>query len=180
MSPERIVLYVSSGGLAAVMLTWAFLALQGETSSTQPPSAGTAAAETVPPPSPPAPLHPGPSAVPPPAGSATASTLAIADPEQTVATQVALLTANRDAEFRETFVPRVRAELTPDALEACKATVRSHPVRPDWEMAEVAWTEAGEPIRRVSMFGKSMTGFVQVAPAQWLADSVWCTQGRLP
>jgi hypothetical protein len=90
-----------------------------------------------------------------------------------------LLLANRDAEFRETFLPAVRDQITYDALAYCKQKVR-RPVRPDWEMAEDGVTDTGQRVRRVSVFGKSMTGFVEVARGRWLADSVWCVQGRLP
>jgi hypothetical protein len=101
-------------------------------------------------------------------------------PKETVETQIALLRADRDDDLRATFVVGVRASLTDDDLAFCKQKVRTRPVRPDWEMAEDGVTPDGHPIRRVSMFGKSMTGFVETAPGQWLADSVWCTQGRLP
>jgi type IV secretory pathway VirB10-like protein len=97
-------------------------------------------------------------------------------PKETVETQIALLRADRDDDLRATFATAI----SDDDLAYCKQKVRTRPVRPDWEMAEDGVTPDGHPIRRVSMFGKSMTGFVESAPGQWLADSVWCTQGRLP
>jgi cytoskeletal protein RodZ len=112
--------------------------------------------------------------------TATAVSVRLDSPKETVETQIALLRADRDAELRATFLPAVRATLTDDDLAFCKQKVRTRPVRPDWEMAEDGVTAEGRPIRRVSMFGKSMTGFVEAAPGEWLADSVWCTQGRLP
>jgi hypothetical protein len=101
-------------------------------------------------------------------------------PKETVETQIALLHADRDEELRATLLPAARATLTAEDLAFCKQKVKTRPVRPDWEMAEDGVTVDGHPIRRVSMFGKSMTGFVEASPGQWLADSVWCTQGRLP
>lgn len=123
------------------------------------------------------------SAAPPPLAPPVRAALApasLAAAEDTVRTQVSLLEADRDAELRDTFLPAVRSQLDDDALAFCKQRVRGRLVRPDWEMAEEGVTDAGERIRRVSMFGKSLTGFVEVAPGRWLADSVWCVQGRLP
>jgi hypothetical protein len=111
---------------------------------------------------------------------ASAVPVRLDSPKETVETQIALLRADRDDDLRATFVVAVRASITDDDLAFCKQKVRTRPVRPDWEMAEDGVTQDGDPIRRVSMFGKSMTGFVESAPGQWLADSVWCTQGRSP
>ena len=107
------------------------------------------------------------------------ATLRLTDPRATVDTQIELLTSNRDDELRATFMPNIRDKLTPQAIATCKRKVESHPVRPDWEMAEEA-TVDGRRVRRVSMFGKSMTGFVEARPNVWLADDVWCVQGQLP
>ena len=111
--------------------------------------------------------------------SAMGATLRLTDPRATVDTQIELLTSNRDDELRATFMPNIREKLTPQAIATCKRKVESHPVRPDWEMAEEA-TVDGRRVRRVSMFGKSMTGFVEARPNVWLADDVWCVQGQLP
>ena len=62
----------------------------------------------------------------------------------------------------------------------CKQKARARPVRPDWEMAEDALSAKGERVLKVSVFGKSMTGYVEVGPGQWLADHVWCLEGRWP
>jgi hypothetical protein len=97
----------------------------------------------------------------------------------TVRTQVVLLLAHRDAEFRATFLPSVQDQITDEVLAYCKQKL-GRPVRPDWEMAEDGLTANGKRVRRVSMFGKSMTGFVELEPDRWLADSVWCAQGRQP
>jgi hypothetical protein len=94
-----------------------------------------------------------------------------------VKTQEQLLAARDDEGFRRTFLPEVRAELTAEAIESCRKRLGRRLVRPDWEMAEntVENGDAGpHRVVRVSMFGKSMTGFHEVAPDEWLADAAWC------
>jgi hypothetical protein len=74
----------------------------------------------------------------------------------------------------------MQGQLTADTIAYCKWKASTRPVRPDLEMAEDDVTDRGERIQRVSMFGKSLTGFVEVEKGRWLADSVWCAQGRSP
>lgn len=86
---------------------------------------------------------------------------------------MALLAADRDDEFRNTFVSSIRDQVTPEAIAACKRKVVGKSVRPDWEVAESS-VEGGQRVVRVSMFGKSMTGFHEEKLGIWLADAVWC------
>ena len=178
---KRVVAGAILGGAIAVLAIW--LAVGPSTAPADASSAPTIAAATVlvaPADNataaralPQLPPSPSPVKIAPPLGD-------VATPRATVQTQIDLLLADRDVELRETFLPAVREQLTPDVLAFCKQKVRSHPVRPDWEMAEDGVTGAGERERRVSMFGKSMTGFVEVSEDRWLADGIWCVQGRLP
>jgi hypothetical protein len=102
-------------------------------------------------------------------------------PQSTVALQLRLLDARDLPAFRATFLPAVAATITPDMMEACRTRVHQVPVLPDWEMAEDSTSpESGLRIRRVSMFGKSMTGFHEQADGRWLADAVWCLPVGLP
>ena len=94
-------------------------------------------------------------------------------PHRTVATQLALLEKGSDADFRATFLPSVQPELTSEAIARCREHMRGRPLRPHWAMAEES-VEDGKRVVRVSMFGKSLTGFHEDAREQWLADSVWC------
>jgi hypothetical protein len=107
------------------------------------------------------------------APDATRRALSLATPKDTVATQVRLLAEGDDEGFRATFLPDVRARVTPDAIRACKQRVAGRGVFPDWETAEDA-VESGQRVRRVSMYGKSLTGFHEVATDVWLVDAVWC------
>ncbi len=93
-------------------------------------------------------------------------------PQATVQTQLDLLHGGSDEAFRATFLPSVQPSLTPDAIAACRRRVEHVPVRPDWEKAELSTGSAGR-VLRVSMFGKSETGFHETA-GQWLADAAWC------
>jgi len=103
---------------------------------------------------------------------------ALASPQRTVQTALGLLEAGDLALFRQTFLPSVQPQVTADAFAACRRRVRQVPVRPDWEMAE-EFTSAGHRVLRVSMFGKSMTGFHDV-DGRWLADALWCLPVGLP
>ena len=102
----------------------------------------------------------------------------LASPQRTVQTALQLLESGDQDRFRETFLPSVQPQLTADAFAACRRRVRQVLVRPDWEMAEEV-TSAGHRIVRVSMFGKSMTGFHEV-DGRWLADALWCLPVGLP
>ncbi len=75
-------------------------------------------------------------------------------------------------------LPAVQPQVTADAFAACRKRVRQVPVRPDWEMAEAS-ASGGHRVIRVSMFGKSMTGFHEV-DGRWLADALWCLPIGLP
>lgn len=96
--------------------------------------------------------------------------------QATVETQLDLLRRGRDEAFVATFLPSVA--VTPDAIVACKKRVQAVAVRPDWEMAQDS-VEQGRTVRRVSMFGKSMTGFHETG-RRWLADALWCLPTGLP
>jgi hypothetical protein len=96
-----------------------------------------------------------------------------------VAIQLRLLDEHNLSAFRATFTPTVAASITADMMEACRTRVHQVPVQPDWEMAEDS-TENGHHVRRVSMFGKSMTGFHEQPDGSWLADAVWCLPVGLP
>ena len=103
---------------------------------------------------------------------------ALASPRATVQTELRLLEGGEQDLFRQTFFPAVQPQVTADAFAACRKRVRQVPVRPDWEMAEVS-ASGGHRVVRVSMFGKSMTGFHEV-DGRWLADAVWCLPVGLP
>jgi hypothetical protein len=68
--------------------------------------------------------------------------------------------------------------VTPETFARCKNRVASTRVLPDWETAEDT-TENGHPVRKVSIFGKSMTGFHDLDGA-WLADRFWCLPTGVP
>jgi hypothetical protein len=103
---------------------------------------------------------------------------ALASPQATVQTELRLLEAGEQELFRQTFLAHVQAQVTNEAFAACRRRVRQVPVRPDWEMAEAGAT-AGHRVVRVSMFGKSMTGFHEV-DGRWLADALWCLPTGVP
>ncbi len=103
---------------------------------------------------------------------------ALASPRATVQTELRLLEGGEQDLFRETFLPSLQSQVTAEAFAACRQRVRQVPVRPDWEMAEVS-ASGGHRVVRVSMFGKSMTGFHEV-DGRWLADAVWCLPVGLP
>jgi hypothetical protein len=109
-------------------------------------------------------------------GAGSLSPSDLSSPRQTVDTQMKLLAEGRDGEFRATFLPGVA--ISADQIEACRKRVANTVVRPDWEMAEDVLVN-GHRVRRVSMFGKSMTGFHDVQ-GKWLADAVWCVPVGLP
>jgi hypothetical protein len=138
------------------------------TSETQP---GTPAAR---PAALPAPVTPAPAATTP----AGLDPVMLASPQTTVQTELQLLESGKQDLFRETFLPSVQPQVTSEAFAACRQRVRQVPVRPDWETAEAS-TSGGHRVVRVSMFGKSMTGFHEV-DGRWLADAVWCLPVGLP
>jgi len=51
-------------------------------------------------------------------------------------------------------------------------------VTPDWEVAERR-VKDGRPVTSVSMFGKSLTDFVEL-DGRWLAGALWCLPPQLP
>jgi hypothetical protein len=102
----------------------------------------------------------------------------LASPTATVQTELRLLEVGNADLFRQTFLPSVQPQVTAEAFAACRRRVQQVPVRPDWETAE-AGTSGGHRVVRVSMFGKSMTGFHEV-DGRWLADGVWCLPVGLP
>ena len=103
---------------------------------------------------------------------------ALASPRATVQTELRLLEGGEQDLFRQTFLPSVQARITAEAFAACRQRVRQVPVRPDWEMAEAS-ASGGRRVVRVSMFGKTMTGFHEV-DGRWLADALWCLPVGLP
>ena len=115
------------------------------------------------------------SAANPPAGLDRA---ALASPRDAVQTQLRLLEAGERDVFRETFLPSVQPQVTAAAFAACRKRVSQAPVRPDWETAEVS-ASGGHRVLRVSMLGKSTTGFHEVN-GRWLADALWCLPVGLP
>ena len=103
----------------------------------------------------------------------TPATLPRTNPRQTLEVQLALLGTDRLEAFRSTFLPEIQPQITPEVFAACKGRVRDRAVRPDWEVAEDR-VVLGRRVVSVSIFGKSMTGFVEVSPEEWRADAVWC------
>lgn len=103
---------------------------------------------------------------------------AVASPEIAVQTALRLLESGQEDLFRETFLPAVRPQVTAEAFEACRRRVRQSRVQPDWEMAEEVSSD-GHRVVRVSMFGKSETGFHELG-GRWLADALWCRPVGLP
>ena len=108
--------------------------------------------------------------------TASAHDAGLGSARATVDTQLMLLREGRDADFRATFLPTVA--VTPEAIAACRRRIDQVPVKPDWEVAEDVVID-GHAVRRVSMFGKSMTGFHELS-GRWLADAVWCVPTGLP
>ncbi len=100
----------------------------------------------------------------------------LSSPKATVETQLRLLQEGKDDELRKTFLPSVG--ISADQLDACKKKIASSVVKPDWEMAEEEVVN-GHRVRRVSMFGKSMTGFHDIG-GKWLADALWCLPVGVP
>jgi len=124
----------------------------------------------------PSPSPPAPAPTPVPAATPQPGTA----PEATVARQLALIDAGKLDELRATFVPELRDRVTADVLARCQVRIHQVPVRPDWEMAEDDTDERGARVRRVSMFGKAMTGFHWQPDGSWLADAIWCLPVGLP
>lgn len=107
-----------------------------------------------------------------------AAVVLLRSPRDTIATQQRLLDEHDDAAFRRTFLRSVQSELTDAAIEACRRRLAGKTLHPDWAVAEES-VEPGdggvaERVVRVSIFGKSMTGFHEVSPGTWLADAAWC------
>ena len=107
-------------------------------------------------PAPPAPLDPA----------------AVSSPQSTVASSLRFLEADDELRFRQTLLPSVAAKLTPETFADCRAHLARGPVTPDWEVAERT-VQDGHLVVRVSMFGKSLTGFHELR-GRWLADALWC------
>ena len=125
-------------------------------------------------------LRPAAAPAPPPEpdGGPTFGRFSLISPEATVSTQVRLLAEGRDEAFRETFLPQIRDKVTPEAIAACRKRLAESRVQPDWEVAEDSQQD-GHRVQRVSMWGKSTTGFHDTNGA-WLADSVWCQPTGVP
>jgi hypothetical protein len=102
----------------------------------------------------------------------------LSSPERAVESAVKFLQIGDQESWKSTFLPTVQADLAADAFEKCRAYVERTRVLPDWETAQTA-TVDGHPVKRVSMFGKSLTGFHQIG-ASWYADRVWCLPTGVP
>jgi len=111
-----------------------------------------------------------------PSTTITVTAVDLTSPTATVDSQMMLLRENRDEEFRKTFLPSV--PISADQIDACKKKIASSVVKPDWEMAEEQVVN-GHRVKRVSMFGKSMTGFHDMS-GKWLADYLWCVPVGVP
>ena len=103
---------------------------------------------------------------------------ALASPQTTVQTQLSLLQDGQRELFAQTFVEALRPQVTPEVFKACQVRVNQVPVKPDWEMAEDS-LDGGKRILRVSIYGKSLTGFDEL-DGRWLADTLWCVPTGLP
>lgn len=95
-----------------------------------------------------------------------------------VLSTIAALDAGDRAAFTAAFVPALRSKIDDAAFAACRTRVHQVDVHPDWETAEDGIVD-GHAVRRVSMFGKSMTGFHEQG-GRWLADALWCVPVGLP
>ena len=113
-----------------------------------------------------------------PNGLARLDPVMLASPGATVQTELRLLEAGKQELFRQTFLRSVQPQVTAEAFEACRKRVQQVLVRPDWETAKPGKSR-GHRVVRVSIFGKSMTGFHEV-DGRWLADAVWCLPVGLP
>ena len=111
-------------------------------------------------------------------GLAGLDPIMLASPGATVQTELRLLEAGKQELFRQTFLRSVQPQITAEAFEACRKRVQQVLVRPDWETAKPGKSR-GHRVVRVSIFGKSMTGFHEV-DGRWLADAVWCLPVGLP
>ena len=169
MNARRYAIVVLGLGLGALIVMVLSRSPEAPRSVPSPelPTLPEIAPSTLPPPSPPSPpsAHEAP--------HAADRQNARSSPHRTVATQLALLEKGSDADFRATFLPSVQPELTSETIARCREHMRGRPVKPHWAMAEES-VEGGKRVVRVSMFGKSLTGFHESAPDQWLADHVWC------
>lgn len=94
-------------------------------------------------------------------------------PRRALDAQIAALAAGDLRAFVEGFTADVQPLVTADVFATCRGRILGAVVRPDWEVAEES-TSNGHRAVRVSIFGKSMTGFVEMAPDQWKVDRVWC------
>jgi hypothetical protein len=99
-------------------------------------------------------------------------------PERAVDSALKMLQLGDEAGFRTTFLPAVQGQITPEVFATCRAFVQRTKVMPDWETSESS-TQAGRAVKRVSMFGKSLTGFHEI-DGRWYADRVWCLPTGVP
>ena len=113
-----------------------------------------------------------PYAAPPPPPLTMVPTSALSSPRSAVDSAARFLEANDEGRFRQTLLPAVSGQLTPEQFARCRARVAQGPLTPDWETA-VRATEGGHEVVRVSLFGKALTGFHELG-GRWLADSPWC------
>jgi len=86
---------------------------------------------------------------------------ALASARATVQTELRLLEGGEQDLFRETFLPSVQPQITAEAFAACRKRVRQVPVAAGLG-DDRGRRLGGHRVVRVSMFGKSMTGFHEV------------------
>src|SRR5262249_4085618 len=86
--------------------------------------------------------------------------------------RAALLSGDIDR-FRGAFLPEIQAKITPATFAACRAYIAHKTLRPDWDVAE-EHARNGRREVRVSIFGKSLTAFVETSSGEWKADALWC------
>lgn len=110
---------------------------------------------------------------PPPRPRMMVELLTLTTPEKTVETQVRALLGDREATFRNTFLPSVEPQIDAAAWEACKRRVKAQPVSADWSNVVEGKTDGGATVRRVTLLGGVQVGF-HLFGQHWLADTVWC------
>lgn len=93
--------------------------------------------------------------------------------EDTLSTQIALLSNGPDEAFKQTFLPEVRDKLGAKDIDACRQRVKASPVSPDWSKAVASTDGQGRATKQLPLSGAAQTGF-HLVDRQWLVDSVWC------
>jgi hypothetical protein len=97
--------------------------------------------------------------------------------ERTIESQLRLLAERRDVALRATFLPDLRDDLTPGAVDLCRQRVLRTPVQPEWATAAER-REGSVRVRSVTLLGSS-TDFYEL-DGNWLAGRLWCLPEGLP